>query len=149
MLRKQHEYRWEGVDLLRYKEQDDTFRDVTRQVLFRNAPDIPCEWRYFEVAPGGWSTLEHHEHTHWVVIFRGRGEALLGDEVVTVAAGDAVEIPAWTWHQFRANQGEELGFFCLVNSVRDKVTLPREEDRARFLANPKIRKFLEADNGEE
>ena len=43
--------RWEGVDLMRYKDDGSApFRDVTRQVLFQ-LPELHCEWRYFEVAP--------------------------------------------------------------------------------------------------
>jgi ribulose-bisphosphate carboxylase large chain len=29
--------------------------------------------RYFEIAPGGYSTLEKHEHEHVVIPIRGRG----------------------------------------------------------------------------
>ena len=39
------------------------FRDVTRQLLFSD-PRLDCEWRYFEVAAGGYSTLERHDHVH-------------------------------------------------------------------------------------
>ena len=45
------DYRWTGVEQLRYKEEGGApFRDVTRQTLFRR-PDLRGELRYFEVAP--------------------------------------------------------------------------------------------------
>ncbi len=66
----QGDYRWDAVDLLRYKQEGSApFKDVTRQVLFAQ-PDQACELRYFEVAPGGHSTLERHQHTHAVLILR-------------------------------------------------------------------------------
>ena len=143
MLQKFSAYQWDGIDVLRYKEDGSPFRDVTRQVLFHGAPDIPCEWRYFEVGPGGYSTLEHHEHTHWVLILRGSGRCLLGDRIADISFGDRIEIPAWQWHQFRATNNEPLGFLCLVNQPRDKVTLPTEADLAELKKDPAIKQFLE------
>ena len=55
-----------GVDVLEYKrDRGAPFRDVTRQVLFDDPP-LACQLRYFEVAPGGHTTLERHEHAHAV-----------------------------------------------------------------------------------
>ena len=66
-------FRWEGVELLAYKEEGSApFKAITRQVLFQR-PELQCELRYFEMQPGGHSTLERHEHVHAVMIFRGRG----------------------------------------------------------------------------
>ena len=45
------------------------------------SPALACELRYFEMAPGGYSTLERHEHVHAVLILRGRGHCLVGAEV--------------------------------------------------------------------
>ena len=58
MIRKfnQETYTWDGVDTLVYKQDNSPFKDVTRQVLFDGAWDIPCQFRYFEVQPGGYST---------------------------------------------------------------------------------------------
>jgi hypothetical protein len=65
--------RWDGVELLAYKAEGSApFKDITRQVLFGD-PRIAAELRYFEMAPGGHSTLERHEHMHAVMILRGRG----------------------------------------------------------------------------
>ena len=52
---------------------------------------------------------------HMVMIFRGKGQVLLGDEIHDVEAGDFIEIPGETIHQFRANKGDYIGFLCLVN----------------------------------
>lgn len=125
-------YRWDGIDLLAYKEEGSApFRAITRQTLFHDAM-LGCELRYFEVAPGGYSTLEHHEHVHAVMILRGSGQCLLADTVTEVGPHDLVTIPSWTWHQFHASRGEPLGFLCMVNRERDKPQLPDEAERARL-----------------
>ncbi len=103
------EYRWTGVEPLRYKEEGSApFRDVTRQTLFRR-PDLRGELRYFEVAPGGHSTLERHEHVHAVMILRGTGTALVGESVFPVNTFDLVTVPPSTWHQFRASAERAAG----------------------------------------
>lgn len=146
MIQSFHEedYSWEGVERLVYKEDGSPFKDVTRQVLFDGAFDLPCQFRYFEVGEGGYSTLEHHEHTHFVMIFRGQGQCLLGDEVRDVKMGDTVLIGSHQIHQFRANRGEPLGFLCLVDQQRDKVQLPTEEEVLRMKDNPTIAAFFES-----
>ena len=46
------------------------------------------------------------------------------------------------WHQFRATQGEPLGFLCMVNAKRDKPQLPSAEDLAALEADATIAAFL-------
>ncbi len=114
---------------------------MTRQVL-ASAPDLKGELRYFEVAPGGWTTLERHQHVHAVTILRGSGRALVGEEVFEVGPLDLVSIPAWAWHQFRAAAQEPLGFLCLVDAERDRPQLPSPEERAALEAIPEVARFL-------
>lgn len=126
------DFGWEGVDRLRYKEEGSApFRDVTRQVLFAQ-PDQASELRYFEIAPGGHSTLERHEHTHAVLILRGRGSVRIGDDEFEIGAHDLVTIDPLAWHQFRADAGAALGFLCLVSRDRDRPQLPAADDLARL-----------------
>ena len=135
--------RWEAVELLRYKQEGSApFKDVTRQVLFADAAG-GAEWRYFEVAPGGWSTLERHEHTHAVMILRGRGRCLVGGQVHDVAEHDLVEVPPNAWHQFRAATDAPLGFLCLVSRERDRPQLPGPQDLAALRALPEVARFLD------
>ena len=140
--RKAMDYRWEGVDQLPYKEDDRAlFNSITRQVLFSD-PEMDAELRYFEMAPGGFSTLERHAHMHAVLILRGRGHCLVGGEVRPIGTRDLVTVPPMTWHQFRANRGEPLGFLCMVNASRDKPQLPSAEDLAKLEADAGIAAFL-------
>ena len=133
---------WEAVERLPYREDGRAlFKSVTRQVLFSD-PALRGELRYFEVAPGGHSTLERHEHMHGVLILRGRGHCLVGNEVISLEPNDLIKVPAWSWHQFRATKGEPLGFLCMVNAERDKPQLPNDSDLAELRANPEIGAFL-------
>lgn len=135
-------YRWQDVDCLAYKEEGSAlFRGITRQVLFAR-PELGCELRFFDIEPGGHSTLERHEHVHAVMILRGRGRCLVGDAVRPVAAHDLVHVPPMTWHQFRAAPDAPLGFLCMVNAERDRPQLPTEADRRALESDPAIRAFL-------
>ncbi|HET9338607.1 MAG TPA: cupin domain-containing protein [Casimicrobiaceae bacterium] len=135
-------YRWEAVDLAAYKSDASApFRDVTRQTLFRR-DDLAGELRYFEVAPGGHSTLERHEHVHAVLILRGRGRCLVGDQIHEIAEHDLVTVPPKTWHQFRAAADAPLGFLCLVDAVRDRAELPDAAALDALRSHPAVAAFL-------
>lgn len=136
-------FAWTGVTRLNYKEEGSApFKSISRQTLFSD-PRLAGELRYFEIEPGGFSTLEKHEHVHAVMILRGRGACLVGGKVRSVAAHDLVTIDSWTWHQFRASAGEALGFLCLVNAARDRPQLPGAEDLAALRADPETAAFLD------
>jgi mannose-6-phosphate isomerase-like protein (cupin superfamily) len=136
-------FRWDGVDQLPYKEDGRAlFRAITRQVLFSD-PEMQGELRYFEVAPGGFSTLERHQHMHAVLVLRGSGRCLIGDHVRSLGTHDLVTVPPMTWHQFRAGSGAPLGFLCMVNATRDKPQLPSADELAQLKANPAVAAFLD------
>ena len=139
-------YRWEAVPLQDYKEKQrgNLFKDVTRQVLFDGAYDLPVQMRYFEVGPGGHSTLEQHQHAHLVFIERGEADVLIGNEVHHVYQGDVVIIPPKTWHQFQANYGFTMGFLCIVNVERDRPSLPQEDDLKELRQRPQVAKFMKS-----
>jgi quercetin dioxygenase-like cupin family protein len=135
-------FRWEGVAHQPYKQDGSApFKDISRQVLFHEDA-LACELRYFDMDAGGYSTLERHEHAHAVMILRGSGDCLVGDEVRSIKQFDLVSIPAWQWHQFRATKGEPLGFLCMVNVQRDRPQLPTAEDLAQLEQIPAVAEFL-------
>ena len=141
-VRRFADFRWDDTDLLAYKEEGAApFKAITRQTLFRH-PALKGELRYFEMAAGGYSTLERHEHVHAVLILRGAGQCLIGGEVHTIATNDLVTIEPLTWHQFRANAGEPLGFLCMVNVERDKPQLPSQDELETLKRNPAAAAFL-------
>lgn len=86
MIHKFHpdKNRWDGVGPHIYKENPGVFREVTKQILFDNENDLPVQFRYFQVEKNGFSSLEHHKHMHAVMIFKGKGHVLLGNQVYAV-----------------------------------------------------------------
>lgn len=142
LVRNNGNFRWENIPLLAYKEDGNCFKDITRQILFEGAADIPCQLRYFEVASGGHSTLEHHEHLHLVVIARGEGHVLIGEKIHSVREHDVMMIPSHTWHQFRATSDKPLGFYCIVNTERDRPVRPNEDDLKSLCRKPEIAAFI-------
>jgi len=136
------DFRWQAVAHQPYKQDGSApFKDISRQVLFHEDA-LACELRYFDMDAGGYSTLERHEHAHAVMILRGSGDCLVGDEVRSIKQFDLVSIPAWQWHQFRATKGEPLGFLCMVNVQRDRPQLPTAEDLAQLEQIPAVAEFL-------
>jgi quercetin dioxygenase-like cupin family protein len=75
--------------------------------------------RYFEIAPGGFSSHERHRHTHAVLVVRGHGRVRIGGRSRAVGPMDFIYIPPGTPHQFRAGR-EPFGFVCPVDAVRDR-----------------------------
>lgn len=135
--------RWAGVDVMPYKEDGGThFRTISRQLLFPGTEAMPMEWRYFEVEADGYSTLERHGHVHVVMVLAGAGRVLVGDAVTEIGVHDVVHIPPMTWHQFRADRGDRLGFLCLVAVDRDRPQRPTDEDLAGLRANPAVAEFV-------
>jgi mannose-6-phosphate isomerase-like protein (cupin superfamily) len=146
-LRAAKGHRWDQVELRPYKEDErDLFKDISRQILFSD-PKLAAELRYFEVKPGGFSTLERHDHMHAVMVLCGHGHCLVGNEVHEIKLNDLVTVPPWTWHQFRATSEEPLGFLCMVNAARDKPQLPTEEDIAELSRDAAVARFLGGDPG--
>ncbi len=135
-------YEWENVSLLTYKEEGTHFKNINRQILAEGLNDMPCQLRYFEIAPEGHSTLEHHQHAHLVMIFRGEGEVLLGKKIYHVREKDVITIPEHTWHQFRATKGTPFGFLCMVNIERDKPVRPSDDDLEVLRQDPAIDAFI-------
>jgi mannose-6-phosphate isomerase-like protein (cupin superfamily) len=134
--------RWEDVPVQGYKNDGTTsFRDITKQILFAE-PELAFQWRYFEVAPGGYSSLERHEHAHAVMITRGQGHVLVEDEIRPVRMYDLVYVPAMAWHQFQPEGDEPLGFLCIVNAERDRPQLPTPSHLDDLRRDPEIAAFI-------
>jgi hypothetical protein len=101
-------FRWEGVEERPYK-QAGGWEGVAR---FPIAARAGFEVRYFETAPGGYSSLENHEHAPGR---RGRARPrprARGREVVELAPFDLVEtLPA----EVRQRRGKVVG--CSSSSM--------------------------------
>jgi ribulose-bisphosphate carboxylase large chain len=76
--------------------------------------------RYFEVAPGGFSSHEKHVHSHIVIGARGHGTLLLGGRQEVLQVNDVAYIAPLQEHQLRNDGPEPFGFFCIVDHDRDR-----------------------------
>ncbi len=114
--------RWSGIDREDYKETTDSWKGISRRELIgKRGESTGFHMRYFEIQPGGFSTLEKHEHEHAVYITRGSGEVQFGCYIYRVEPGDVVYVGPSDPHQFRNPEGAEepFGFLCIVNAERD------------------------------
>jgi quercetin dioxygenase-like cupin family protein len=118
-------FRWVGVPVSDYKESAVHHCGVTRMALVGGLGEqTGFHLRYFEISPGGFSSREHHQHEHAVVILRGVGEVLLGEERHAVKFGDTVYVAPGEVHQFRNTSTDEpLGFLCVVDAERDRPVI--------------------------
>ena len=123
VIRHGGDFEWAGVAREPYKETTELWKGIVRKELVgKRGESSRFHVRYFELAPGGYSTLEKHEHEHAVIPIRGRGEVQFGCHIYTVGFGDVVYIAPNDPHQFRnpEDSPEPFGFLCVVNAERDR-----------------------------
>ncbi len=112
---------WDGVEETQYKNEPGTWMDVSRRVLF-STPESQFESRVFTLLPGGYSSLEKHEHEHCVMVLAGEGTVVLEGDEHAVSAMDMVHVRPWQVHQFKAGP-DGLKILCVVDRVRDVPVL--------------------------
>ena len=135
-------FQWAGIDAHAYKfaigdARGMGWRGVSRFTI-GGPPTEPSQFelRYFELAPGGYSSIEKHAHIHLIIVLRGRGKALIGAEVVDLAPHDIAYVPPSTPHRW-INDGEEpFGFLCPVNAPRDAPQPLSDEEWKTLERNP-------------
>lgn len=118
--------KWQGRQPDAYKQDEALpFKDVTRwELIGKHGERTAFDLRYFEIAPGGYSSLEKHLHTHTIICVRGRGVLDLQDERIELNNMDIAYVEPMRVHQL-SNHGEEpFGFFCLVDHERDRPMAP-------------------------
>ncbi len=126
IIRHEGGFNWKDIPLEPYKETTETWKGITRRELSGKRDESQrFHVRYFEIAPGGYSSLEQHEHEHVVIPIRGRGVAQFGCYIYSVGFGDVVYVAPNDPHQFRnpEDAAEPFGFLCIVNAERDTPKL--------------------------
>ena len=121
LFRHLGEFQWNHIERKVYKSEDQSWAGVARQVFTGETGESPqFHVRYFEIEKNGYSTLEHHQHEHVVVVMRGRGHAIVGEKRVELAFGDVLYVAPNDVHQLSNSQEEPFGFLCVVNAERDR-----------------------------
>ena len=75
------------------------------------------------LAPGGSAPTHFHPTEEAMVILEGELEAVLGDQVVTVAAGQTVLAPAGVRHGFTNRSGSRARIMAIFPTARMERTL--------------------------
>jgi len=146
-------FTWDGVTPRVYKAGGDTgtaWRNVSRHTLVGNSPDTAgFELRYFEIAPGGYTSLEKHIHVHAIVVLRGVGHVVVGREVFTVSPFDLICVPSGAPHQFVNDGREPFGFLCPVDADRDPPQPLTEAELQSLLEDLRLREAIRVEASEE
>jgi ribulose-bisphosphate carboxylase large chain len=119
---------WADAVVTHYKDEPGPWQSVTRTVLF-DSDAARFQGRYFEIAPGGCTSLERHQHEHFVVVLRGSGRVFLHGEWHDVAPLDAICVHSQEPHQFANPHSEPFGILCVVDRDRD-VPVPLAPEAA-------------------
>jgi quercetin dioxygenase-like cupin family protein len=135
-------FRWAGVEEQAYKfslgdERGMGWKDVTRHTIGHPGElGADFELRYFELEPGGYSSVEKHAHVHLVVAVRGAGRAVVGDAVIDLTPLDALYVPPLTPHRWLNEGAEPFGFLCTVDADRDAPQPLDDAEWEALRANP-------------
>jgi ribulose-bisphosphate carboxylase large chain len=137
------DWSWERIPQEMYKQDGGSFKGCSRfELLGKRGESTVFHVRYFEVEPGGWTTLEHHRHEHAVIGLRGEGVIQLGPHVYPVRVGDCAYTAPGDTHQLRnePDAKEPFGFVCVVAADRDR---PVEVDPGAFLKSAAAKHALQ------
>ncbi len=121
LYKHKRDFTWQGINTEKYKPKGGDWADIVRRVIVGNKGETArFHLRYFEISPGGYSSLEKHKHEHAVICVRGKGKVLTGKKINTLNFLDTLYIAPDAPHQLRNPFDEPFGFFCIVNAKRDK-----------------------------
>jgi S-methyl-1-thioxylulose 5-phosphate methylthiotransferase len=141
-------FRWVGIEPQPYKPRTETepgmgFRGIARHRL-ADPESLPAhfELRYFELEPGGYSSLEKHEHAHFVIALRGAGLALVGSEMHELTPLDALHVPPLAPHRWLNPGDEPFGFLCPADASRDQPQPLEQHEWDALRADPRTAQFL-------
>ena len=131
---------WSDVEKERYKTTEGCWCGIDRNTIIgSHGEDASFHLRYFEIEPGGNSSLEKHVHEHVVICARGKGRAIAGDKVYDMDFMDVLYVSPDAPHQLLNPYEEPFGFFCIVDAERDRPRELDEEDIAKLKVTEEVR----------
>jgi ribulose-bisphosphate carboxylase large chain len=119
-------FRWQDRTDRIYKSQSELSFDGVRRVelIGKNGEHTDFDLRYFEISPGGFTSLEKHLHTHVILCVRGCGVLISDQSRTELKLFDIAYIGPLEVHQLRNETTEAFGFFCVVDRERDRPMRP-------------------------
>jgi ribulose-bisphosphate carboxylase large chain len=144
IYRHRRDGRWTGVGMDKYKQSDGDWFSITRQVLIgKRGETAKFHLRYFEIAPGGYSSLEKHLHEHVVICVRGKGRVRIGEKTIQMRNLDTMYIAPNSVHQLLNPYSEPFGFLCIVNSKRDRPKLVGQSPKETGVRKSEVQKKIQ------
>ena len=123
-LLRRTESGWTHRAPTRYKDQSASFAGVQRfELIGQHGEPCQFELRYFEVEPGGFTSLEHHRHIHAIIGAFGQGQLISGQETEELKPNDIGYVAPEVTHQLRNTGTVPFGFYCIVDRDRDRPVL--------------------------
>jgi quercetin dioxygenase-like cupin family protein len=114
-------FTWQGIKTDKYKTAGTDWKNIIRKILIGNHNEsTKFHLRYFEIAPGGFSSFEKHKHEHVVIGLRGKGKVLCGKRNYQLNFLYTLYIAPDISHQLSNPFQMPFGFLCIVNAKRDK-----------------------------
>ncbi|MEW6674673.1 MAG: cupin domain-containing protein [Nitrospirota bacterium] len=121
LYRHKGNFTWQGIKTEKYKSEGSDWANIIRQVIIgSHGESAKSHLRYFEISPGGYSSLEKHRHEHVVICVRGKGRVLIDKKTNALNFLDTLYIAPDTPHQLSNPFDEPFGFLCIVNAKRDR-----------------------------
>lgn len=119
-------FQWQDRPSQSYKySRDLPFRGVRRvELVGGQVEETAFDLRYFELEPGGYTSLEKHRHTHVLIGARGEGVLRIEDRRMPLKPMDLAYVAPLKVHQLRNEGDGPFGFFCLVDRERDRPQPP-------------------------
>lgn len=131
LMRHRADFSWTGVGTEKYKEEESGWSGVIRRTLVGLGGErAKFHIRYFELAPGGRTSLERHRHEHVVICARGKGRCRAGRRSFGLSPFDVLYIAPDEAHRLENASDGPFGFFCIVDARRDRPR-PVEEKAGR------------------
>lgn len=136
-------FSWQGVTPTTYADEHTdsggrSWLHTARHIIKGREGGGLFDVRYFELSPGGFTSLECHEHIHSVICVRGEGYAIVGQDLHEVGEFDHILVPPNTAHQFVNSGAQAFGFLCIVDSDRDRPRALTTQELNALQANPAI-----------
>jgi ribulose-bisphosphate carboxylase large chain len=122
----QESFEWQDRPAADYKMSGDLpFQDVKRiELIGKYGEKTAFDLRYFEIEPGGYTSLEKHQHTHTVICLRGEGIFYTEDDTIALKPYDIAYTKPMQVHQLKNISDQPFGFFCIVDHERDRPQKP-------------------------
>ena len=133
VIRHKSNLSWNFIKTEPYKNKPSNWAEIKRKVLVgKEADNSSIHLRYFEIDKGGFSSLEFHKHEHIVICVKGKGRVKIDNKVYKIKPFDIVYVAPNSIHQFLNPYKDTFGFFCIVQSKRDKPKIIKTKEGKGF-----------------